>query len=218
MAPPASISLVDMIANLPDIFESWRLTAPLAFHAMHSPLPARPSMPPHEPKRVCLPAPPTPGHPWLLVSAWSPTPMPAASIMSSPAPSAPHFQATPQRLNFSNAPSPRVVIEPQAPSPRVVIKFWHLLALPPQVLPTRKPISHCTRSWAPAPLALVTAGQRLHKCFTYHIPTAKFVQPTDEPIGFAGLSKTMHPAEIDGFAYLCQASTKNERFTSSVGA
>jgi hypothetical protein len=45
----------------------------------------------------------------------------------------------------------------------------------------------------------------LHKCVTHHIPTAKSVLPTAEPIGFAGLCKTMHLAKIDGFAYLCQA-------------
>jgi hypothetical protein len=134
--------------------------------------------------------------------------MPAASTMSSPALSAPRFQATPQRLNFSNTPSPRVLIEPQVPSPRVMIESWHLSALPPLVLPTCKPISHCTHFRAPAPLALFTAGQPLHKCVTYHIPTAKSVRPTAEPIGFAGLCKTMHPAEIDGFAYLCQALTQ----------
>jgi hypothetical protein len=170
-----SISLVDAIANLRDIFESWHLTAPPAFLPTHSPLPAHPSVPPHEPPRVCSPAPPTPGHPRLPGSAWSPPPMPAASTMSSPTPSAPHFQATPQRLNFSNVPSPRVMIEPQAPSPRVVIKSRHLLALPSPVIPTRKPISHRTRSRAPAPLALFAAGRPLHKCVTYHIPIAKSV-------------------------------------------
>jgi hypothetical protein len=96
------------------------------------------------------------------------------------------------------------MIEPQAPSQRVVIKSWHLSELPPPVIPIREPISHCTRSRAPTPLALFTAGRPLHKCVTYHIPTAKSVQTTAEP-GFAGLCKTMHPAEIYGFAYLCQA-------------
>ncbi len=175
---------------------------PLAFLTTRSPLPARPSVPPHEPPRVCLLVPPTLGCPRLPVSAWSPPSLPAASTMSSPALSTPHFQATPQQLDFSNAPSPRVVIEPQALSPWVVIKSWHLSALPPPVLPNCKPISHRTRSRAPAPLVLFTAGQPLHKCVTYHISTAKSIRPTAEPICFAGLCKTMHPAEIDGFAYL----------------
>ncbi len=94
------------------------------------------------------------------------------------------------------------------PSPRVVIESWHLLALPSPVIPTCEPISHCIHSRAPAPLALLTAGRPLHKCVTYHIPTAKSIQPTAEPISFAGLCKTMHTAEIDGFAYLCQSLTQ----------
>jgi hypothetical protein len=48
----------------------------------------------------------------------------------------------------------------------------------------------------------------LHKCVTYHIPNAKSVQPTAKPISFLGLCKAMHPADIDGFAYLCQALTQ----------
>jgi hypothetical protein len=171
--------------------------APLAFLPTRSPLPGSPSMPSHEPPRVCSPLPPTPGCTWLPVSSWSPPPMPAASTLSSYAPILPCFQATPQWLDFSNTPSPRVMSKPHGPSPRVVIESWHLLALSLLVHPTRKPI--------PAPLALFTAGQPLHKCVTYHIPTAKSVQPTAEPIGFAGLYKAMHPAEIDGFAFLCQA-------------
>jgi hypothetical protein len=162
----------------------------------------------HEPPRVCSLLPPTPGHTRSPVSSWSPSPRPAASTLSSPALVLPRFQATPQRLNFSNAPSPRVVSEPQALSPRVVIEPWHLISLPPPALPTRKPISHCTRSRAPAPLALFTAGQPLHKCVTYHIPTAKSVWATAEPTGFAVLCKAMQPAEIDGLAYLCQALTQ----------
>jgi hypothetical protein len=116
--------------------------------------------------------------------------------LSSPTPVPPCFQATPQWLDFSNAPPPRVVIKP-----------WHLLPLLPPVLPTCKPISHCFRSRAPAPLALFTAGQPFQECVTYHIPTAKFIWSPAEPISFAGLCKAMQPAEVDGIAYLCQALT-----------
>jgi hypothetical protein len=136
---------------------------------------------------------PTPGHPWLPVPAWSPPPIPAASTTSSATPIAPCFQAMLQRLNFSNAPSPSMVSEPQVPSPRVVIKSRHLLALPPPVLPTREPISYRSRSRATDSLVLLTAGQSCHKCVTYHIPTAKSIQPTAEPIGFSELCKTMKP-------------------------
>ncbi len=156
-APPTSIFQVDAIPNLQDIFKSWHLSAPPAFLPTRSPLPACPSMPPHEPPRVCLPLTPTPGLPWLPIFSWSPPLRPAASTLSSPAPILPRFQATSQWLDFSDAPSPRVVSKPQAPSPRVVIESQHLLSLPPLVLPTRKPISHCTCSRAPAPLELFTA-------------------------------------------------------------
>jgi hypothetical protein len=174
-APPTSISQVDLIANLCNIFESWHLTAPPDFLPMCSPLPGRPSVPPHEPPRVCSPLLPTPDCTWSPVSSWSTPPMPAASALSSPAPIPPRFQATPQRLDFSNVPFPRVVSKPQVPSPRVAIESRHQLALFLLVLPTHKPISHCTHSRMPAPLALFTAGQPLHKWFTYHIITAKFV-------------------------------------------
>ncbi len=126
---------MDAIANLQDIFESWHLIAPPAFLPTRSPLPGHPSMPPHEPPRVCLPLPPTPGCTRSPVSSWSPPPMPASSTLSSPALIPSCFQATPQRLDFSNVPSPRVVSKPQAPSPRVVIESRHLSALPPPVLP-----------------------------------------------------------------------------------
>jgi hypothetical protein len=156
---------------------------------MHSPLPARPSKPLDEPPRMCLPAPPTPGRPQSPVSAWSPPPMPAASTMSSPTPNAPRFQATPQWLDFSNGPSPRMVIKPQAPSPRVVIKSRHLSALPPPVLPTRKPISHCTRP-----------GHRPHFCSSQldshctnvlltTFPLPNLLDPLMNPLVFQGSAR-----------------------------
>jgi hypothetical protein len=151
-------------------------------------------MPLHEPPRVILPLPPTPSLPQLPVPSSSPLSRPVASTLSSPALVLPCFQATPQQLNFRDAPSPRVMIEPR-----------HPLLLPLPVLPTRKPISHCTHSHVLAPLALFTARQPFHKCVTYHILTAKSVWSPAKPIGFAGLCKAMQPTEIDGFAYLCQA-------------
>jgi hypothetical protein len=186
---------------------TWHLHAPLACRPTRTPMPGCPSMQPHEPPRVISPLPPIPSFPQLPVPSWSPLPRPAASTLASPAPVPPCFQATPQWLNFSNAPSPRVVIEPRAPSPRVVIEPWHLSPLPPPVLPTRKLISHHTHSCVQAPFALFTVGQPFHECVAYHIPTAKSVWSPAEPIGFAGLCKAMQPAEIDGFVYLCQALT-----------
>jgi hypothetical protein len=166
---------------------------------MRSPLPARPSVSPHEPPRVCSPAPPTAGCPWLLGSAWSPPPRPAASIMSSPTPSTPRYQARPQQLDFSNAPSPRVVIEPQVPPPRVVIGT-----------------TSAGTSYLQAHLLLHSLQGTVPTCSLhswtdiaqmYYLPHShrQICQTTAKHIGFAGLCKSMHPAEIDGFAYLCQA-------------
>jgi hypothetical protein len=84
VAPPISISQVDTIANLQDIFESWCLRVLPAFRPMHSPLPGCPSVLPHEPPRVISLLPPTPGLPRLLVPSWSLPPRPAASTLSSP--------------------------------------------------------------------------------------------------------------------------------------
>jgi hypothetical protein len=192
-APPTSI-WVDAIANLWEIFESWRLPAPLACRPTCTPTPGHPRVPTHEaPRVISLPL-PTPSPLGSPIPSCTPPPRPAVSTLLLPAPLPPCFQATPQWLDFSGAPSPRMVIEP-----------CHMLPLPLPVLPTCKPISHCTCSCAPAPLALFTAGQLFHKCVTYQIPTAKSVRSLAEPIGFAGLCKAMQPAEVDGFVYLCKA-------------
>ena len=177
-APPTIISQVDAIANLWDIFKSWHLLAPLACRPTHTPMPGHPSVSTHEPPRVISLPPPTPSPPQLPIPSGTPPPRPASSMLLLPAPAMPCFQATPQWLNFSGAPSPWVVIQPQHPLP-----------LPPQVFPTWKPISHCTRSRAPAPLALFTAGQLFHECVTYQIPTAISIRSPAEPIGCAGLCK-----------------------------
>jgi hypothetical protein len=187
-ASPTSISQVDAIANLWDIFKSWCLLAPPAFQPTCNLMPCRPSVPTYEPPRVISPPPPTPSPPLLPIPSWTPPPRLAASTLLSPAPVPPPFQATPRWLNFSGASSPRVVIEP-----------WQPLPLPPLVLPACKPISHFTNSRLPAPLALFTAGQPFHECVTYHIPNAKFVRSPAKPIGFAGLCKAMQPAEGGGF-------------------
>jgi hypothetical protein len=193
-APPTSISQVDAIANLRDIFESWHLLAPPACRPTHTLMPGCPSVPTNESPRVILLPPPTPSPPRLPIPSGTPLPRPAASTLLLPPPSLPCFQATPQRLNFSSAPSPRVVIQPRHPLP-----------LPPLVLPTPKPISHRTCSRALAPLVLFTAGQPFHKCVTYQIPITKSIRSPAELIGFAGRCKAMQPAEVDGFAYLCKA-------------
>jgi hypothetical protein len=99
-------------------------------------------------------------------------------------------------------PAPRVLSEPRQPD-----------VLPPHLSPLRLPVCkliyHCTRSWAPALLALFLAGRPYHKQVKYHIPTAKALLPSDEPLVFVGLYEVfdMKPAKVEGFAYLCKALT-----------
>ncbi len=81
-APPTSISQVEAIANLRDIFESWRLLTPPAVRPTSTPLPGRPSVPPHEPPRVISPLLPTPRLLRSPYHSWSPPPKPAASTLS----------------------------------------------------------------------------------------------------------------------------------------
>ncbi len=77
------------------------------------------------------------------------------------------------------------------------------------MLPVCEPIAHHTRSRAQAPIALFTSGRPDHEQVKYHIPTAKATHPAEEPLAFAGLCKTYHmkPAEVDAFAFLCEALT-----------
>jgi hypothetical protein len=196
-APPTSISQVEAITNLRDIFESWRLLAPPSFQPPRIPMPGRPRVPtPHEPPRVVSPSPPTPARQMVASPSWSPPPRPLGSTCLSPSPVQAPFQATPQRLDFTGTPSPRVGFSPQMPSP-----------IPPLRLPAREPVAHRTRSRAPAPapLALFTAGRPLHECVTYQMPTAKAMRAPVKPIGFAGLCRAMPATEVSGFAGLCQA-------------
>ncbi len=81
--------------------------------------------------------------------------------------------------------------------------------LPPAVLPVCEPISHRTRSRAQAPLVLFTSGRPYHKQVKYHIPTAKATHPAEEPLAFAGLCESYHmkPAEVEVFAFFCEALT-----------
>ncbi len=83
----------------------------------------------------------------------------------------------------------------------------------PHVLLVCKPIAHCTHSRAQAPLALFTSGWPYHEQVKYHIPTAKATRPAEEPLAFASLCETYHmkPAEVDAFAFLCEALTLEDR-------
>jgi hypothetical protein len=176
--PPTSISQVEAITNLRDIFESWRLLAPPSFQPPRIPMPGRPRVPPQEPPRVVSPSPLTPARPIVSSPSWSPPPRPSGSVFLSPSPVQAPFQATPRHLDFTGTPSPRVGRSPQLSAP-----------IPPPSLPAQEPIAHCTcaQAPAPAPLALFTAGRPLHECVTHQMPTAKTLWSPVVPIGFAGL-------------------------------
>ena len=111
----------------------------------------------------------------------------------------------PRWLDFTDTPAqpfPRVpVVSPPANS--------YPPPAPPTLLPNHEPIAHRTRSRVQAPLALFTSGRPYHEQVKYHIPTAKATRPAEEPLAFAGLCESFHmkPAEIDAFAFLCEALT-----------
>jgi len=195
-SPPTSISQVEAITTLRDIFESWQLQAPPSFQRTRIPLPGRTRVPTHDPPRVVSPSPSTPNRRIVASPAWSPPPSPAGSTFLSPTPVQAPFQATPRCLDFAGTPSPRVGPSPQLPLPS-----------PPLNLPARELVAHHTRARAPAPapLALFIAGSPLHECVTYQMLTAKTIRSPAEPIGFAGLCRAMPAKEVSGFAGLCQA-------------
>jgi hypothetical protein len=204
VALPTSISQVDAIANLWDIFESWHLLAPPTLRPSHCLTPGLPRVHSQDAPRVAITQPPT-SMPMLSPSpAWIPPPRPNSSLRL-PLPASPAGHATPRQLNFSDTPAPpapRVLSEPRQPN------VWPLHP-PPLSLPVRKPITHCTCSQAPAPLALFSAGWPYHIQVKYHIPTIKALRTSEEPLAFVGLCEAldMKPMEVEGIAYLCKALT-----------
>ena len=185
---PSTITQLEAITNLRDLFESWRLLSPPPSN--QSLFPGCPRVPYQEPPRVATPLSPS--------RTFSPAPArsPDSAIRS------PHPSVMPRCLTFADSPSPLVV----APSPRVVIET-NL----PQILPPREPIAHRTRSRAPAPsLALFAGARPYHELVTYNIPTAKSTRALPVPLGFAGLceSFSLSPYEVDHFANLCSSLEK----------
>jgi hypothetical protein len=183
--PPTTISQLDALINVRDLFELWRLLGPPLAGNNRGLAPGRP--------RVAAPElPPTPvvctprvGASPLL--AWLPPPPPASALHPQcPDPAI----VTLRRIVFANDPPPRVDI---IPPPRVANEP----SVPP-ALPTRDPIAHQTRSHASAHVAL----------FAGWIPTPKSSpQPACIPLDFAGLCH-LHPmtsSNVGHFALLCQA-------------
>ncbi len=203
-APSTTISQVNAIANLWDIFESWHLLAPPTLRPSHFPTPGLRRVHSQDAPRGAIMQLPTPTPTLSPSPAWIPPAQPNSSLrLPWPAPAARH--ATPWQLDFSDMPAPsapRVLSEPRQPN------VWPLYP-PPLSLPVRKPIAHCTRSRAPALLALFLADRPYHKQVKYHISTAKALWTHEEPLAFAGLCEAldMKPAKVEGFAYLCKALT-----------
>ena len=193
---PTTITQHNAIANLCELFESWRLLSPPANIQARIPSPARPRVPAEALPRVATPS-------LSPSSAWTPTP--PASAIRSPVPSPLPFPVAPRRISFADSPLPPAV----APSPRVVIA---------PTLPPRAPIAHRTRSRAPAPpLALFAGARPYHELVTYNMPTAKSTRALPVPLGFAGLceSFSLSPKEVDRFANLCSSLENIDCFDRS---
>jgi hypothetical protein len=161
--PPTSISQVEAIANLCDLFESWHLIGPPSSGQGRILSPGRPRVSIQEPPRVASPSSPTVVPP--PQTAWTPPP---CSVSSTQVPLPVHrpIQVTPCHITFNDTPPPRVATAPSPP--RAVIE-----PRPPPALPHMSPIAHRSRSRANAPLALFTSGRPYRDGISYHIPTLK---------------------------------------------
>jgi hypothetical protein len=169
----------------------------------HCPAPSPPRVNLHESPRVVATSPLSTSPTWLPSTAVRPPPQPAATSLT-PVASAPTFHVTPCRLVFGNNHSPRVVTTSQQP------------LLPPAapVLPVQEPIAHCTRSRAPAALALFASGGQFHECIQYRIPTAKSARASSAAMGLRGSAPSItcqrlrHPT-LPLFAWLsCTKTTR----------
>jgi hypothetical protein len=145
--PPTTISQLEALTNLRDIFNSWRLLAPLPPGLHRSPIPGHPRVrnEPSDPRpeHVSLPrVARMPGPSWLLP--------PQAASNSRPRPLFDTTPLTPRQMRFTADTPPRVAVQP---SPQVPAPATHVEPLP-SALPPRIPIAHCTRSHTNANLAL----------------------------------------------------------------
>jgi hypothetical protein len=151
--PPTSVSQLEAITLLQEIFESWCTLALPSLWRTHWPAPMTPTVNPHNSPRVVVTSPPSTSPTWSPSTAVRLPLQPAVTSLT-PVLSAPTFHVTPCYLVFGDDQSPRVASKPQQP------------LLPPSapVLPVREPIAHRTRSWAPAPLALFASGGQFCEC------------------------------------------------------
>jgi hypothetical protein len=161
--PPTSMSQVEAIANLRDLFESWCLLGPPSSGQGRILSPGHPRVSIQEPPRMAPPSfPMVVPPPW---TEWTPSPR---SVLSTQVPLPVHspIQVTPRHIAFDETPPPRVATPPS--SPRTVIE-----PRPPRALLHMSPIAHRTRACAKAPLALFTSSRPCRNGISYHIPTSK---------------------------------------------
>jgi hypothetical protein len=188
--PPTSISQMEAISNLRDLFESCHSLVPPP--TTHGPVlsPGRPWVAIELPRVATLLSPTVVATP---APTWMPSPRPACFLQ--PPASVPHaVYVSLHQITFDNVPLPGVINKPR----------------PPVFLPPRSPISHRIRSCSNAPLALFSGCHPYHEGISYHIPTAKLTRAHAKHLGFAGLCHAfaMSPKEIDCFAFLCEALVK----------
>jgi len=197
--PPTTISQLDALFNLRDVFESWRLLAPPPTGLPREPMPSRPRVvTPDTPLLQRIASPRMNVTPW---STWAPLPRSISDLRQRRTDAAP---VTPRRITFADIPPPtRHVVPPPgvgiSPPPRVAIKPAVPLA---PALPPRIPIAHRTKSRANAPLALFS-GQT--PVYAGYVPTPKSApKAAPKPMGFAGLCRAhaMTSPEVHNFALL----------------
>jgi hypothetical protein len=198
---PTSVSQLEAITSLQEIFESWCAVALPSLRPTHRLAPSPIRVNSHKSPRVVAASPPSTSPTWSPSTAVRPPPQPAATLLT-PAASAPTFHVTPLWLVFGNDHSPRVVSASLQP----------LLLPAALVLPVREPIAHRTRCRAPAALALFASGGQFHECVQYRIPTAKSLCASYVAVGFAGLCAIHHMlvAETSNFAMLCSALLRED--------
>jgi hypothetical protein len=194
--PPTSVSQLEAITSLQEIFESWGALALPSLRPTHRLAPSPPRVNWRKSPRVVATSPPSTSPTWSPRTVVRPPPQPATTSLT-PVVSALTFHVTPCRLVFGDDHSPRVVSASQQP------------LLPPAalVLPVQEPIAHHTRSQALAAIALFASGGQFHECIQYRILTDKSLCASSVAMVFAGLCAVHHmlTAETSNFASLCSA-------------
>ena len=113
--PPTTISQLEALTNLRDIFDSWRLLAPLPPGLHRGPTPGQPRVR-NEPADLRPGLSPSPRVARTPGPAWSPPPQAASNSRQGPS-----FDTTtavtPQRLTFAADTPPRVAVQPPPQMP-----------------------------------------------------------------------------------------------------